>query len=135
MVNLVILAQSVGFASRRRHGMVVNQALGLGIAVLGAPATAALLGYARAGSSWWVGPAVFDVLVVLMIVVDYVRPVDLRQPARPAILAPYLLLFFGSIVLMGLSMFEVNRGMWLVTVTTSVVLLIATAAAMRQGTA
>lgn len=57
---VVNLAQAVGFASRRNHGMVVNNSLGVVIAVLAAPASAALVGYARAGSPWWLGPAVFD---------------------------------------------------------------------------
>jgi len=35
---------------------------------------------------------------------------------------------------MGASMFELNRGLWLVTVATSVTLLGSMALAMRQGT-
>ncbi|HEY5179157.1 MAG TPA: hypothetical protein VIJ07_05175 [Dermatophilaceae bacterium] len=123
------LVQAVGFASRRRHGMVVNHLLGVVVAVLAVPATVALVGYARAGSLWWLGPAVFDLFVFLMLAVDYVSPVEFRHPAKPAILVPYLLLFFGSILAMGASMFELNRGLWLVTVATSV-----TPLAMRQGT-
>ena len=42
VVNLVNVTQAVGFVSRRRHGMVVNYALGLVIAGLAVPATAAL---------------------------------------------------------------------------------------------
>lgn len=134
VVNLVNLVQSAGFASRRRHGMVVNHALGIVVAVLAVPATAALVGYARAGSLWWLGPALFDFFVLLMLAVDYVWPVEFRHPARPAILAPYLLLFFGSILVMGASMFALSRGLWLVTVATSVTLLGSMALAMRQGT-
>lgn len=134
VVNLVNVAQAVGFASRRRHGMAVNQALGVVIAGLSIPATAAMVGYIRAGSPWWLGPAVFDVFVVLMLIVDYLRPVQFRQPARPAILVPYLLLFFGSILVMGLSMFDVNRGLWLVTVATSAALLTTMTLSIRQGT-
>lgn len=135
VVNLVNVAQAAGFASRRSHGMAVNHTLGVVIAVLAIPATAALVGYARAGSPWWVGPAVFDLFVALMLVVDYLRPVEFRRPARPAVLVPYLLLFFGGILVMGLSMFELDRGLWLVTVTTSVALLVSMGLAMRQGTA
>lgn len=47
---VVNLAQAVGFASRRNHGMVVNNSLGVVIAVLAAPVSVALVGYARAGS-------------------------------------------------------------------------------------
>ncbi len=135
VVNLVNLAQSVEFASRRSHAVVVNHLLGAVIAMLAVPATVALVGYARAGSPWWLGPAVFDLFVALMLVVDYLWPVEFRRPAKPAILVPYLLLFFGSILVMGISMFELNRGLWLVTVATSVTLLGTMVRALRQGTA
>jgi hypothetical protein len=135
VVNLVCIAQSVGFLSRRRHGMAVNHRLGILIAFLAFPATVAGIGYAVAGSAWWIGAAVFDGFVALMLVVDYVRPVEFRSPARPSILVPYLLLFFGSILLMGLSMFDVSRPLWLVTVATSAVLVASMGIAMRQRTA
>jgi len=135
VVNLVNIAQTAGFASRARHGMRVNHRLGVIIAILALPATAALVGYANAGSPWWVGPATFDGFVVLMLVVDYWRPVEFRQPPRPGILVPYLLLFFGGILLMGLAMYPVNRMFWLVTVVTTTLLLITMALAMRKGTA
>lgn len=89
VVNLVNLLQSVGFASRRRHGMVVNHLLGVVVAVLAVPATVALVGYARVGSLWWLGPVMFDLFVLLMLTVDYVWPVEFRHPAKPAILVPY----------------------------------------------
>ena len=59
---------------------------------------------------------------------------EFRHPAKPAILVPYLLLFFGSILVMGASMVELNRGLWLVTVATSATLLGSMALAMREGT-
>jgi hypothetical protein len=68
-----------------------------------------------------------------MIVVDYMWPVEFRSPARPGILVPYLVLFFGSILLMGLPMFRLNRNLWLVTVATSVLLLGSMAVAMLNG--
>ena len=108
VVNLVNVTQAIGFA---------------------------LVGYVLAGSPWWIGPAVFVAFVALMLIVDYLRPVEFRRPARPAILVPYLILFFGSILLMGLSMFDLSRGLWLVTVASSVVLLATMAQAFRQGTA
>jgi predicted ferric reductase len=73
VVNVVNLAQTVGFASRRRHGM--------------------------------------------------------------AVLVPYLVLFFGSIVVMGASMYPANRSLWLVTVATSAALVASMTWALRQGTA
>ena len=52
---------------------------------------------------------------------------------RAAILVPYLLSFFGAILLMGLPMFRLDRRLWLVTVATTVLLLGAMGVAMRSG--
>ncbi|HET9648046.1 MAG TPA: hypothetical protein VFP34_07420 [Microlunatus sp.] len=133
VVNLVNVAQTVGFASRSGHGMAVNRLLGLVIAALSVPATIALVGFVRAGNLWWVGPAVFDAFTVLMLCVDYVWPVEWRRPARPSILIPYVSLFFGSILLMGIPMYTLNRGLWMVTVVTSAALLISMTVAIRGG--
>jgi hypothetical protein len=43
------------------------------------------------------------------------------------------LLFFGSIFLMGLPMFRMNRRLWLVTAATTVLLLGSMGIAMRMG--
>jgi len=68
-----------------------------------------------------------------MVVVEYVRPVEFRSPPRHAVLVPYLVLFFGAIVLMGLPMFGMDRGLWLITVATTVLLLGSMGLAMRRG--
>ena len=68
-----------------------------------------------------------------MSVVDYLRPVEFRSPPRYDILVPYLLLFFGVILLMGLPVFTLSRPLWLVTVVTTVFLLGAMGTAMRAG--
>jgi hypothetical protein len=137
VVNLVNVLQAIGFASRKRYGMAVNHGLGYAIALLAIPATAALVGFVRAGAGWLLiaGPVAFDAFVVLMLWVDYLRPVEFRSPRRPAILVPYLVLFFGSIVLMGIPMFAIERGLWLVTVATSTMLLGSMLWAARAGLA
>ena len=43
------------------------------------------------------------------------------------------ILFFGSILLMGLPMFRMDRRLWLVTVATTVLLLSSMGVAMRKG--
>jgi len=68
-----------------------------------------------------------------LVIVDYVWPVEFRSPMRYSILAPYLLLFFGAILLMGLPMFKMNRRLWLVTVATTILLLGSMGAAMYAG--
>jgi hypothetical protein len=76
---------------------------------------------------------VFLVFVGFMIAVEYIWPVEFRLPVRYGILVPYLLLFFGSILLMGLPMFRMDRRLWLVTVATTVLLLASMGVAMRKG--
>lgn len=66
-------------------------------------------------------------------VVDYAWPVEFRFPYRYCILVPYLLPFFGSILLMGLPMFHLDRCLWLVTVATTILLLASMGIAMRKG--
>jgi len=50
-------------------------------------------------------------------------------------LVPYLVLFFGAILLMGLPMFRLNRQLWLLTVVTTMMLLGSMGVAMREGVA
>jgi hypothetical protein len=70
---------------------------------------------------------------MLMVIVEYIWQVEFRSPMRYDILVPYLVLFFGSILLMGLPMFRMNRRLWLVTVATTVLLLGSMGFAMYMG--
>ena len=136
VVNAVNVLQAVGFLSRVRTGsMAVNHLVGYAIAALSIPSALALVAFLRARAGWlqWIGSAVFIAFIALMVVVDYLWPVEFRSPARPGILVPYLVLFFGSILLMGLPMFRINRKLWLVTVATSALLLGSMAVAMLNG--
>lgn len=138
VVNAVNLLQAAGFLSRLSSGsMAVNHLLGYVMVVLAVPSTVALVAFVRAGAGWlqWVGPVVFFVFIVLMVVVDYAWPIEFRSPMRHDILVPYLVLFFGAILLMGLPMFHMSRSLWLVTVATTVLLLVAMGVAMRKGVA
>lgn len=126
VVNAVNVLQSAGFLSRIPTGsMAINRLLGYVMIALAVPAALALFAFVRAQAGWqqWIGPAVYIAFIALMIVVDYVSPVEFRSPPRYGILVPYLMLFFGSILLMGMPMFRLNRGLWLVTVASTVLLL------------
>ncbi|MBN1641516.1 MAG: hypothetical protein JXA09_09795 [Anaerolineae bacterium] len=136
VVNAVNVLQAVGFLSRvRTRSMAINHLLGYVIIALAAPAALALIAFARAKAGWllWIGPAVYLAFVALEVVVDYLWPVEFRSPARPGILVPYLLLFFGAILLMGLPMFRLDRRLWLVTAATTAFLLASMGVAMRAG--
>jgi hypothetical protein len=136
VVNLVNVLQAAGFLSRVYTGnREINHLLGHVIVALAVPAAAALVAFVRARAGWrqWIGPAVYLASVAFELAVDYVWVVEFRSPQRPSILVPYLLLFFGAILLMGLPMFRLNRRLWLVTVVTTVLLLGAMAVAMYAG--
>ena len=136
VVNAVNVLQTAGFLSRVATGsMRVNRAIGYVIIALAIPATVAMVAYLRSGAGWrfWIGPAVFDMFVAFSLVVDHLYPVEFRSPARPAVLVPYLLLFFGSILLMGLPMFRIDIRLWAVTVTTTAALLASMVFAMIRG--
>ena len=137
VVNLVNVLQAWGFASRTpgAGGMSMNHALGVVIAVLALPATWALVVLVRERAGWlqYLGPLAFDAFVVLMLVVDYALALQFRDPQRPAILAPYLLLFFGSIALMGFPMYRSSRPRWALTAATTVLLLAAMATALARN--
>ena len=136
VVNAVNVLQAAGFLSRVRTGSrAINHLLGYVIIALALPATLALVAFGRARAGWlqWAGPAVYLAFIALMVVVDYAWPVEFRSPMRYGILVPYLLLFFGAILLMGLPMFRLDRRLWLVTVATTVLLLGAMGVAMHKG--
>jgi len=136
VVNAVNALQTLGFLSRVRTGtMAINQLLGLAIALLAIPSALALFAFLRSKAHWfhWIGSLVFLVFLAFMGIVDYIRPLEFRSPPRPAILIPYLVLFFGSIVLMGMPMFRISRKLWLVTLLTSVLLVTSMGLAMLAG--
>jgi hypothetical protein len=136
VVNAVNVLQAAGFLSRVRTGSTaINHILGYAIAALAVPAAVALVAFWRARADWWqwIGVAVYIAFIALMLVVEYVWPVEFRSPARYGILVPYLLLFFGAILLMGLPMFRMDRQLWLVTVATTILLLGAMGIAMQKG--
>jgi len=134
VVNAVCVLQAVGFATRP-VAPEVNQALGLVMAVLAIPSTWALVVFVRVRAGWRhvVGPVVYDAFIVVMVAVDDVLALEWRDPVVPAIQIPYLVLFFGAIVLMGAPMFRIDRRRWLVTVATASLLIVAMLYAMAMG--
>jgi len=136
IVNLVNLLQSAGFLSRvLTKSMEINHFLGYVIIALAIPAGLALVAFIRTGAVWqqWIGLVVFLAFIALSIVVEDVLQIEFRSAPRYEILVPYLMLFFGSILLMGLPMFRMDRRLWFVTVVTTVLLLSSMMVAMRKG--
>jgi hypothetical protein len=134
VVNAVNLLQSIGFVTRP-FAPGVNPALGLVIVALGVPAGVALAGFVRAGAGWRhvLGPVVFIGFIGFSVVVDYWLDIEFRSPRVTAILVPYLTLFFGGILLMGLPMFRIDRSRWAVTAATTALLLATMVWALAHG--
>ena len=126
IVNLVNLLQSAGFLSRViTKSMAINHWLGYVIIALAVPAGVAIVAFTRARADWrqWIGLAVFLAFVLLSVAVEDIWQIEFRDPKRYEILVPYLVLFFGSILLMGLPMFRIDLKRWLFTVVTTILLL------------
>jgi len=136
VVNLVNLLQAAGFASRVVDPNI-NHILGAAIIALGVPAGLALVSFIRSGSGWlfYAGPVCFIAFVAAEFTVDYVLDLEFRSPRRPEFLIPFLVLFFGSIVLMGAPMLRISPRRWAVTAATALVLLGAMGYAMVEGVA
>jgi len=134
VVNAVCLLQAIGFATRPID-RGINHALGIVIISLAVPATVALVALIRERAGWreLAGPIAFDLFIAMELVVDYWLMIEFRDPQEPAILIPYLGLFFGSIVLMGLPMFRIDRRLWAVTAVSALILVACMGFAMSQG--
>ena len=134
VVNLVNVLQAIGFVSRV-DGFGAQRAVGLMIVALLIPAGLALVRFVKERAGWRLvaGPAAFAAFVAFMIVIEYVFDVEFRSPSKPAILVPFVGLFFGSIVLMGAPMYRINQRLWRVTALTAAVLLAAMIFAMSRG--
>lgn len=136
VVNLVNLLQAAGFISRVITGnREINHLFGYGIIALGVPVILTIVAFVReqAGLRHWLGAIVFLLFIVFMILVEYVWRVEFRSPMRYDILVPYLVLFFGSIFLMGIPMFRMNLKLWFVTLVTTILLLGSMVFAMYRG--
>jgi len=136
VVNAVNVLQAVGFFSRvRTGGMAVNRAIGYVFMGLAIPASLAFAAFVRTRAPWVqrLGPAVYLAFVAFMIAVDYVWRIEFRSPMRPGLAIPYLVLFFGSILLMGVPMYRIDVRLWLITVSTTLLLLGAMGVAIRAG--
>jgi hypothetical protein len=134
VVNAVCVLQAIGFATRPVD-REINRWLGMVIVALAVPCTVALVAFfrERASPRELAGPIAFDAFVALALVVDYGLGVEFRDPRLPAVLVPYLGLFFGSIILMGMPMLRVDRRLWACTAASATLLIVAMLYAMSHG--
>ncbi|HPH10040.1 MAG TPA: hypothetical protein PKW59_04105 [Thermotogota bacterium] len=67
----------------------------------------------------WFPALVYASWGVLDLFLDHLYKIEFRQPMRPAILVPFLVLYYGSIAGMGFSFWKVNFSFWLICAITS----------------
>ncbi len=134
VVNIVNIAQSIGFFSRTGGGGIQSM-VGILVMILAVPAGVVIWRDVTTGEPlWkWIGALVFILFAVVELFVDYILKVEFRQPPRTSILAPYLILFFGSILLMGIRMYPVSKPLWGVTALTAVLLIASMLWAQAKG--
>lgn len=131
---ITCVAQTVGFMSRT-SGQSIQSVAGVIIMALVLPAVWVLWADRGAGIAGWnhIGPALFVGFCALSLYVDYIPGVEFRAPVNAAVLVPYLILFYGSILFMGLRLFPVSRPLWATTATAATALLWATGWAQYKG--
>lgn len=133
VVNVTAVAQTIGFFSRP-SGPAVQSAMGVLVMAMAVPAAAALVLEHGAGTPVRsAGIVMFIAFALMELMVDYVLDVEFRQPRNAAVLVPYLVLFYGSILLMGLSLFRASLVLWGITAITCAGLLAATVWAQLKG--
>ncbi|MFX0106247.1 MAG: hypothetical protein ACFE75_12275, partial [Candidatus Hodarchaeota archaeon] len=49
---------------------------------------------------YWVFPSIFLIFIIFELIIDYVKKIEFRKPRNIRILAPYLVLYYVSIILM-----------------------------------
>ncbi|MHA1269737.1 MAG: hypothetical protein ACTSPY_08100 [Candidatus Helarchaeota archaeon] len=81
---------------------------------------------------YYLGPLIYVVFCIFDIILDY-KKIEFRNPMKPKILAPYLLLFYTSIFIMGIILWDFNFILWMITAITTVVQLITMVYASKHG--
>jgi hypothetical protein len=124
VVNVTNVAQTIAFLLRHANPGV-QWAMGLLMIVMAIPAgVAVVLDSGLALPAWQrTGPLVFIAFAAFSLVVNHLLDIEFRQPRNAAVLVPFLVLFFGSILLMGLRLFPVSKPLWGVTAFTSAALV------------
>lgn len=76
-------------------GLLGNLALAMGVPALVVAIVGALAGL---GVMFWLMPLLYAAFCLFGLIVDVILNVEFRQPRRPAILVPFLVLFYVSLI-------------------------------------
>ena len=116
VANAVNLLSAAMFITRvrlpERTGLFGNLALLMGLPA----AILAVLGMAnQVGLMTWLMPLLYAGFSVFGLLVDVILKIEFRQPRRPAILVPFLLLFFISLIGMWGMLWNLGVLPWAIT--------------------
>lgn len=110
-VLIINLGSAVMFWARARRSAWVGPA---GLVVIGAALPVAVVAILNAlgarGTAYWAIPLAFVLWAVGAFGLDYYLKIEFREPRRPLILGPYLVLFYVSVI--GLWVLTWPLGVW-----------------------
>lgn len=109
--------------------------LGVAAIALGVPALALAVAGATSGISWtrWLFPLLYTVFAAVTLLLDFILKVEFRQPRRPRILVPFLILYYFPLVAMWGMLWDLGLGYWAVNGLSYLTMVAASLYAVRKG--
>jgi hypothetical protein len=133
-VNLINVFTLLMFLSRVKWPKV-EILFGTATIILAIPA--AIIGALNLSGSanffLWFPAVLYALWAMFALVVDYLLKIEFRNPAKPSILVPFLILFYFSISGMAAGFYRINLYLWLVSGATSLLNLYGAYYAGKHG--
>ena len=122
----------------QRAGLWGILSLAMGIPALLLAVAGLLSGYTSAyagGALYWIAPLIYAAFCLLDLLLDYVFHIEFRQPPRPVILAPFLLLFYLGLMMMWGMLWNLSLLPWIFAGLCYFAMVAASIYALRNGAA
>jgi len=105
----------VHFALRQRFFETYTTKMGWLVYALSIPALVVSIILLVRGKTWsfWLGGFLFIVYAAFGYWIDYVRGIQWRNPLRPSILVPYVLLYLGTVMFYWWPLGALSRPLWI----------------------
>ncbi|HUW09788.1 MAG TPA: hypothetical protein VM537_08660 [Anaerolineae bacterium] len=106
----------VHFAVRKRFFESYTKRFGWIVYALCIPAVVISIVLLLGGKSWsfWLGGFLFLVYAVYGYWIDYVKGIPWRNPLRPSIMFPYVLLYLATVMFYWWPLADLSRPLWIV---------------------
>ncbi|HPB63844.1 MAG TPA: hypothetical protein PLM80_00525 [Mesotoga sp.] len=133
-VNLINIFTFLMFLSRVKWPKV-EILFGTATIILALPAvTIGALNLLRSANFLlWFPAILYGFWALLALVVDYLLKIEFRNPAKPSILVPFLILFYFSVGGMAAAFYRIDLYLWLISGVTSILNLYGAYYAGKQG--